>query len=156
MHTGAGTVILQGLTATSSGKYVKLPDQFYQGIHIGLSAWDKWGEKVRDVWLCVLDLVVRFVEARISVLWGCRRITQPTGEATVRLLTRLRQTHPVIDDTVSRCPSPSSAPHFDALNEIPTFAHVLQLSDRENVERNAALKEALEQLDPRPAAVYAT
>lgn len=52
MHTGEvgrgvqRAIILQGGTAAPKEGHIRLPDQFYQGLHFGLSAWDEWGEKV--------------------------------------------------------------------------------------------------------------
>ncbi len=43
---GRGTVILQGGTAASKEGHLRLPGQFYQGLHFGISAWNTWGEKV--------------------------------------------------------------------------------------------------------------
>lgn len=39
-------IILQGTMAAPKEGHMRLPDQFYQGLHFGLSAWDEWGEKV--------------------------------------------------------------------------------------------------------------
>lgn len=40
-------VILQGATVARKEGHLRLPDQFYQGLHFGVSAWDLWGEQVR-------------------------------------------------------------------------------------------------------------
>ncbi|CAM9737427.1 unnamed protein product [Ectocarpus sp. 12 AP-2014] len=41
-------VVLQGATAAPKEGHLRLPDQFYQGVHFGVSAWDIWGEKLTD------------------------------------------------------------------------------------------------------------
>lgn len=50
MHMGQNTVILQGGTG-AAGKHghMRLPDKFYQGMHLGLSAWGEWGLEVRQL-----------------------------------------------------------------------------------------------------------
>ncbi|CAM9239896.1 unnamed protein product, partial [Scytosiphon promiscuus] len=41
-------VILQGATIAPKEGHLRLPDQFYQGVHFGVSAWDSWGEQLAD------------------------------------------------------------------------------------------------------------
>eukprot|EP00903_Cladosiphon_okamuranus_P014096 g13102.t1 len=41
-------IVLQGATAAPKEGHMRLPDQFYQGLHFGLAAWDEWGEKLDD------------------------------------------------------------------------------------------------------------
>ncbi|CAN0165148.1 unnamed protein product [Hapterophycus canaliculatus] len=41
-------VILQGATVASQEGHLRLPDQFYQGLHFGVSAWDSWGDKLTE------------------------------------------------------------------------------------------------------------
>lgn len=43
---GQRSVILQGGTTASKEGHLRLPDEFYQGLHFGVSAWNIWGEKV--------------------------------------------------------------------------------------------------------------
>lgn len=52
-------IILQGTMAAPKEGHMRLPDQFYQGLHFGLSAWDEWGEKVsmRSVFQAVRKVV---------------------------------------------------------------------------------------------------
>lgn len=49
MHIGRQAVILQGAAAAGKEGHLRLPEQFYQGVHLGLSAWDEWGEKAREL-----------------------------------------------------------------------------------------------------------
>ena len=54
-ETGRGAerpIILQGATAAPAVGHIRLPDQFYQGLHFGLSAWNEWGEKVSSETAC--------------------------------------------------------------------------------------------------------
>lgn len=46
MHIGGRDMILQGTTTPGDEGHLRLPLQFYRGVHLGLSAWDEWGEKV--------------------------------------------------------------------------------------------------------------
>lgn len=66
MHIGEGagrgqrSVILQGGTTASKEGHLRLPDEFYQGLHYGVSAWDIWGEQVGSLgWFAFLRGVWR-------------------------------------------------------------------------------------------------
>lgn len=75
MHMGQNTIILQGGTASAGMHgHMRLPDTFYQGMHLGLSGWHEWGLEVRElvylrvfVWLLVVVVVAVFVVAAAVV-----------------------------------------------------------------------------------------